>query len=122
MKKTTIDAAAELKLKNFNKDSAVKSVSAIVGEFLNDNPELNFGISIHIASFKEYDLKEIDDDHAQRIMMQALRVKALSDKKVQERACSLVLRTHKRVKEIALDVSSTHVNAVCMIVSSNLTK
>lgn len=97
--------------------SAIMLVSSAVGKILEDNPELNLGISIHVVSFNP-SMKSKDNDHATRIMLQMLQVEALSDKKVQEKAEKFILKAYPRVKKIEIRASETHVNAVCEITTT----
>ncbi|HBI33679.1 MAG TPA: hypothetical protein DEA43_00385 [Candidatus Moranbacteria bacterium] len=105
------------RMTRINTRSVLMLVSAVIGKFLEDNPDFNLGISLHILS-NNPNIKARDNDHAQRLMLEMLQVEALLDENVQKKVEKFILKTYPRVREITIQASETHINAVCLITAT----
>ncbi|NTW27677.1 MAG: hypothetical protein HGA36_05100, partial [Candidatus Moranbacteria bacterium] len=71
-----------VRLSKLNKDTAIYGVLAAVRTFIEDNPDFEGDIVLHVVSFNEKDLKHADNDHVQRLLFRAMQVRTISFEKV----------------------------------------
>lgn len=99
------------RLPKIHRKAAIFSVLSEVRIFLEDNPNFIGEINLRIDEFNELlfeNLELLDNDHVQRLNTAAFRIKALSNKEIQEDTRKLTVRQYPRVESIDFNVSKNH--------------